>query len=590
MQKLLDILEQYVEWIALGVAALFLLFVVVVYLIGTPVSGKVGEETVTLSNVDDYIYDTSAAGLESAMQHNALPQATIEPYARRFGELMELKQVPAPQAQGGLWMMAGVTPGAPVQQVSLASSGGPATRRDGAIAKLPDELPAPSFDKASMGRSSVTTSAEGAQAAAGPTSDKLWVTVGFTVSPDEIEKTLTAASIPSSLHTAFLRVQVIREEQFPDGKWGKPTEISPLAMSGVPEFPSPRRSSEQWSYLDWASRNVQTLLVPPFYQVVEGDQWYAPGQPNPNIPAEIKTVASPAPQPRQRSEAGMPRPRRSSRTPEYVPGDADRLNRAADVFYQAALPPEIGPEFPEAGFDPNMPAGRQANRPAITVPEGYMVPQGAFRPSELTQDIYFWVHDDTVESEKTYRYKAVYLLKNPVFGQRNLVQDDALAGQLALRSAESDWTSPITVPPITRFFIASGIGPGSSSVKMEVYRWQNGKWQQKAFLVSPGDMIGAMEDGVDYRTGWTLVDLKSDAMTREGIVLADPDGRLVARSYQADQGQIGKFKKDIRWVDPNATPPRAAPTAPPEVGPDMFGDDGGAMPEDTQGMPRRRRR
>ena len=101
--------------------------------------------------------------------------------------------------------------------------------------------------------------------------------------------------------------------------------------------------------------------------------------------------------------------------------------------------------------------------------------------------MFVWAHDETVEPDKTYRYQARYVLKNPVWGMRNAVGNPALAQQFMLISQASEWSEPVTAPQISRFFVAAGVGPKSQNVKMEVYRWQNGKWNMATFMVAPGD-------------------------------------------------------------------------------------------------------
>ena len=46
MQKLIDILEGYVEWVALAIGGAFLLLMVFLYVFGSPVSATVGGRSV----------------------------------------------------------------------------------------------------------------------------------------------------------------------------------------------------------------------------------------------------------------------------------------------------------------------------------------------------------------------------------------------------------------------------------------------------------------------------------------------------------------------------------------------------------------
>jgi hypothetical protein len=226
------------------------------------------------------------------------------------------------------------------------------------------------------------------------------------------------------------------------------------------------------------------------------------------------------------------------------------------------MPPEAYAAMQEmqrrsmAGGTSGMPYGASgAAQTGNGIPDGHVVPGGSFAVEELTGNLFVWAHDDTVEPEKTYRYQMRYLLKNPLYRRTQQVNNPAMARTLAITSAPSKWTEPVTIPPTRSFFVSAGVAPGMSTVKFDVFRWQEGAWHQKGFTVTPGDMIGLTDDGTNFETGWTLVDLKTDPVRLDPrVIVADPEGNLMPRTFRDDSADEIGFKKDINWQDPNAVP------------------------------------
>src|SRR5205814_5705619 len=91
------------------------------------------------------------------------------------------------------------------------------------------------------------------------------------------------------------------------------------------------------------------------------------------------------------------------------------------------------------------------------------------------------------------------------------------------------------------------------------------------FTVAPGDEIGATKNGVDFSTGWTLIDFRLDE--RQGdwqvLIMNNKEGNIVARSFKADRddelykGLLAQVKlaKDL------LANPTGAPGGPPAVAP-----------------------
>jgi hypothetical protein len=168
----------------------------------------------------------------------------------------------------------------------------------------------------------------------------------------------------------------------------------------------------------------------------------------------------------------------------------------------------------------------------------------SFDPSTLNDKILVWAHDVTVEPGKTYRYKARYKLANPLYMIPN-VAAQPLIDKFDLVSADSNWTDAIKVPAQTQFFVRQGIAPSGNAVVFDIYRWQNGQLWNKSLPVQIGDVVGGPDGLVDYSTGWTVVDLRSDIKSATGyVILMDATGRTIRRDHNTDANDSSY--KDLR--------------------------------------------
>lgn len=134
-----------------------------------------------------------------------------------------------------------------------------------------------------------------------------------------------------------------------------------------------------------------------------------------------------------------------------------------------------------------------------------------------------WMHDDTVEAGKTYRYRMRVKLWNRYVGRMRAAQDPEDAKRTVVSGKWSYPSEPVTVTPNTYFFFSGGRPPDSAST--DVWKWLKGRWFKQRFDVSIGDVIGDMrkiktgeydEEGdeirteVDFTTGVVVLDLRFD--------------------------------------------------------------------------------
>src|SRR5262249_48052087 len=128
---------------------------------------------------------------------------------------------------------------------------------------------------------------------------------------------------------------------------------------------------------------------------------------------------------------------------------------------------------------------------------------------------------------------------------------------------KTKWSKEVKVPARTSFYVNGQISDQRSPVivKFEVFTWQGGAKKSKVFDVAPGDMIGKPDEGVDFSTGWTLVDIARDA--RKNTVyalLTDPEGNIYKRDFNTDQANPD-YKNDKAAVGSAAASSPPPPVA-----------------------------
>jgi hypothetical protein len=199
--------------------------------------------------------------------------------------------------------------------------------------------------------------------------------------------------------------------------------------------------------------------------------------------------------------------------------------------------PGIGYQGQEQQQQPEAPAGGQ-----------YPLPPGEFDPSKSQgQGIVGWAHDDTCEAGKTYRYRVTYKLKSPVWNTQNMTKPQELADKFWIESKASEWGEPVKVESLSHFWVVRPAFRGESA-QVQVFRFSGGQLRTKVFEVSPGDAIGGPDGDIDYGTGWTMVDMPTDARGERYVLLMDPHGRLQARDFRADQADP-KYKEMLQQAN-----------------------------------------
>ena len=318
MQKVTEFLEQHVQWIAIGLGALFCLYMTWSYVITPPAEVTIGNDTFGPADIDPHTADTVANQLTSAMQNTRSIQMKVPEYVQAFQNEMtwqNAEPIQLPSMIDGALALDVPLPAVPDQPLPPGVTPPPGTTPpgpmipDGAVtlASLPVP-PTPHYEGADQGlkygRSVIIPPVLPGQPPPPPPAipgdippgaiDKDWVTQMWKVSMNDIETAFRKAGMdnpaipPQFKTTLFLHVEMVREEMV-DGQWQNETVIRPLDVTRNnqprPPFPGdiaadPQVKGQQFGYMMWAAQNTPDIIQPLFHQTVEGrgDRWEKPGQ------------------------------------------------------------------------------------------------------------------------------------------------------------------------------------------------------------------------------------------------------------------------------------------------------------------------
>ncbi len=219
--------------------------------------------------------------------------------------------------------------------------------------------------------------------------------------------------------------------------------------------------------------------------------------------------------------------------------------------WQAPLPPSPEPKTPE---NEENPAVAPAAAPAANQPK----PEGAAATrSILHKDvIHFWADDFTAMPAKNYKYRAMIVFTNPLYGLRGMPEDQRLVENkrfLADKELKwSDWSAEVSTEPAGYFRVVSANpNPRGSVAKIDLFRYYNGAWRKAQFpRVMEGDPIGEPTEltlggkkvTIDFSTGAYLSNIsKFKMIDKQGfaretqLVTYTRDGQFHTKLVLADK-------------------------------------------------------
>jgi hypothetical protein len=567
MNKYTELLEKHVQWVALAIGGIWLLFMVYKYvLVADSSTVEIGGQPQSANRIDQFIRDTKAYPLRDKLNQPGKLPDKVEEYEKRIVEQLAIP-IPDQFKDTYVRLPVGTVPGGPTGITPPPPPPKP-------IVALPD-LAAPENIDFTMGRSTIALQAPpgvlpanpagGGGAVNGVPTLVPWVTVAATVPMkklgEEFNKKITSP-LPVLHQTTLLKVEMERQELLPNGQWSKSVAIPSInfgAMANpIPAWPAGNDRALQMQFATAVAPAQPAIAEPTFYTIVKGDVWHAPGQTvpvapgaNPAPPPEAPPVVAPPTTPRPTIPGGGTRPP-PVRPPSGPPrrgggerGDATPKLPAGTVAYAQVFneppPPTMttpgAPGMPGAGQQTAVPAAPPANQPG-------QVPTAQFDPANANE-FPIWVHDVTAEPGKTYRYHLRYTMKSPVFGANAACNPQNLGNTFALVSPWTDWTKPVSIPNTTIFFAVNApkLVNEVKYVEFAVFTWTVNGLVPSTVKAVPGDMI-------DDKIKISVVDIRDGG---NNIILMDENGTITSKSVDADKSSP-EYKAAVKEASQPVSP------------------------------------
>jgi len=607
MQKVIRFLEAHVEWLALGIAVLFLGWTVYTYLIGDPVAVKLDNTEVSPANIDTYIDTHAAQRLREKFDPNATPpNFTVEPFVDAIKSKITLDPTQPTELAGTAFDYA---------PFDASNVTGPAQKMGQPVLQLPTLPPAQPLlaaaaldtiapPQAANPPAAAAVAGGGAAPVAGGKDVRL-VVAAFTIPWSDLfaqwESSFGPPKIGQQPRLApaefqILAVTAYRSEKIGD-TWSKDEQISILNGADLPAYPKAGNKNDQTAYLLALAKNPKTVASPDFPTVSAGVVWKDPIQ---LLPGAANQPGAPGiPGTPDQNGGAMRNPDQRFRTVNTADSLAGtQLAQYRGGFggpggYQGGY---SGPGGPRPNYipQPETPAEQAPPQPTIIPPAPGTVdpvlalvnpktapnPLPTLAPSTKlnllaapakSPDLYLYIIDQSADTGKTYRYRITYKTLNPLY---NKASQHAAQGhqawilQFDLESKVSNYSPEITVPTQTYFFC--GKSQNSQGLKnafpFEVFTWNSGKWQKGTFNAGLGDPIGGLDGTIDYSTGWTYVDQRHARGNKMLITLVDNDGNVDIRDASQDSTSAD-YKKTTQWVEQTKNgPPQAGQLNPSPYG------------------------
>lgn len=193
---------------------------------------------------------------------------------------------------------------------------------------------------------------------------------------------------------------------------------------------------------------------------------------------------------------------------------------------------------------------------AATLVEQIPAPQMPLVPDILWQfqhaNVLVWLHDDSLQPLKVYRYRLAVKFLNPLLGFDNVVRDPSYAATPWIPTPFSPWSDPVEIPQSTEFFLA---GASETQGRVTVFTRSTGQQVKERFTVVPGQSIGGVKNieltnPADQTVGNVPVDFSTGAIAVQFNIIRTTGRSLVEMLYLDEKGDL-RSKVDINSLPRN---------------------------------------
>ncbi|MBL8762955.1 MAG: hypothetical protein JNM07_01630 [Phycisphaerae bacterium] len=527
-------LEQHFEKIIVGVAGAALLGVLAWQFVGQGSKVKVGKDEVDLSGAYKPLEATATRVLADLKNENPalpdVPAEKIKDVRADFDARYRGPVAPAPQIAGAVFGR------------GLETTAPEAIKAGATYAAV--LLPAP---RDPVGHAYISTLDPNELkrvpelAAFVPKAapfDKVFVSVQASVDGRAIKEAIgkdpdgegPMSPIPSKWWeraTQVLRVDLLRQELLPDGKWGEEKAIPTLpgnyGLTAEIEK-SIRTTADMQAVVQQAAKAQELILRPEYYATISGEEWREPALLAADVdPAQIERLKNDlarldveiAAIEDKINKAGGSKPPGGGRNerdtgsggggggggggkggpqdsqpsvPTTTPSGPNIAALQSSLNRNKALRVKAIEELAKLGVQieekPTSVGARETVRPLA-------------KPFLEDEAVKLWAHDITVQRGKTYRYRLRYEITNPFFARQAVLSPEQakLAERPLVASPPSEWATPVPVWDDAYYFITSAqerdsLGRGGKAMA-ELYQVHWGYWRKASAEVAPGDALTA---------------------------------------------------------------------------------------------------
>lgn len=567
--KNVNFFQQHVEKLVLGAALLIAALLVLIYVIGTPYAAEVGGQTLGPVEIEQRVEEL-AMQLDARLNATAspLPEMVVPPYTQDFARRVD-REVSASHYR--------VTIGRPGLDPNDVMPPQPPDPYNLPHPPVPTDVLARAGHGV-LGAFDNPRQHEAMIELVGDTQprDFRYVSVSATFNLDEwYDRLLATPALPSQFYRSMIGLTgVYLQRQTFDpttGQWGDTTIVRPLPtqIAALPQYTYEYTDQEAEQAVRLVEENQQKIARPEFPPLANQAIWLPPwsefGQLSAEEQREFQSLGERIRTLTARIERLQDRIQRAAESNRPTTANADmavQLERMQQDLFDAqarrdeliGLPPDMnqtgGPGRMRSDFDGSefrdTPRAAQPTRPGFSqFPQSPGVDR---RPPAPTQaqaesvddgEITVWAHDLTVEPGKTYRYRVLVSVLNPLFRQTRVEESQrqvhfnkiALGPDMAEEGevGQAPWSDPVEVDPEYYFFFVQG----GQSPRVEVWRVYDGIWRSEEFPVQPGDPIGGEmaiqvngePQTIDMNVGAVVVDLLETSGGRG--MLSGSDARLL---------------------------------------------------------------